>query len=100
MTMRPTVHPGEIIKEDFLVPLNMSARMLAARVGVSAPTINDIIRQRRAVTPDMALRLAAAFGTTADLWLNLQKRHDLNKEMNEHAGVYAAIEPVLGAEAG
>ena len=74
--MRP-IHSGEILREEFLVPLNMSAHALALELKVAAPRINDIVRERRAVTPNTALRLARYFGTTPDFWLNLQTAYDL-----------------------
>ncbi len=74
--MRP-IHPGEILKEEFLVPLKMSANALAMELKVPAPRINDVVRERRAITPDTALRLARYFGTTAQFWLNLQTSYDL-----------------------
>jgi len=74
--MRP-VHPGEVLREEFLVPLGMSAHALAVELKVPAPRINEIVRERRAVTPDTALRLARYFGTTAQFWLNLQTSYDL-----------------------
>jgi len=80
--MRP-VHPGEILREEFLVPLNMSAHALALELKVAAPRINDIVRERRAVTPNTALRLARYFGTTPDFWLNLQTAYDLKNAQRE-----------------
>ena len=74
--MRP-IHPGEILREEFLGPLEMSANALALELKVAAPRINDIVRERRAITPDTALRLACYFGTTAQFWLNLQSAYDL-----------------------
>ncbi len=74
--MRP-IHPGEILREEFLVPLDMSANALAMRLHVPAPRINDIVRERRSITPDTALRLARCFDTTAQFWLNLQSSYDL-----------------------
>lgn len=74
--MRP-IHPGEILREEFLVPLGMSANALAMELKVPAPRINDIVRERRAITPDTALRLARYLGTTAQFWLNLQTSYDL-----------------------
>lgn len=74
--MRP-IHPGEILREEFLVPLGMSAHALALELKVPAPRINDIVRERRAITPDTALRLARYFGTTAQFWMNLQTSYDL-----------------------
>ena len=74
--MRP-VHPGEILREEFLVPLGMSAHALSLELKVPAPRINDIVRERRAISPDTALRLARYFGTTAQFWMNLQTSYDL-----------------------
>ena len=74
--MRP-IHPGEILREDFLVPLGMSANALAVALRVPAPRIYDIVRERRAITPDTAMRLARYFGGDALSWLNLQSCHDL-----------------------
>jgi antitoxin HigA-1 len=74
--MRP-IHPGEILREEFLIPLEMSAHALALELKVPAPRINDIVRERRAITPDTALRLARYFNTTPDFWLNLQTSYDL-----------------------
>jgi addiction module HigA family antidote len=74
--MRP-IHPGEILREEFLAPLEMTANALAMRLHVPAPRINDIVRERRSVTPDTALRLARCFDTSAQFWLNLQSSYDL-----------------------
>lgn len=74
--MRP-IHPGEILREEFLAPLGMSANALSLELKVPAPRINDIVRERRAVTPDTALRLSCYFGTTPQFWLNLQTAYDL-----------------------
>lgn len=74
--MRP-VHPGEVLREEFLVPLGVSAHALAMELKVPAPRINDIVRERRSITPDTALRLARYFGSTPQFWLNLQTSYDL-----------------------
>ncbi len=74
--MRP-IHPGEILREEFLLPLNLSANALAIALGVPAPRINDIARERRGVTADTALRLARYFGTSAEFWMGLQADYDL-----------------------
>ena len=74
--MRP-VHPGEVLREDYLVPLNMSANALARALHVPAPRVNDIVRERRGVTADTAMRLARYFGGDARSWLNLQVAYDL-----------------------
>jgi addiction module HigA family antidote len=74
--LRP-VHPGDILRHDFMQPLKLSAQRLAKELGLTAPTVNDIARRRRAVTAEMALRLSRYFGTTAQLWQNLQSQYDL-----------------------
>ncbi|TWH76329.1 addiction module HigA family antidote [Azomonas agilis] len=76
--MRP-IHPGEILKEEYLEPLGLSAAALARALRVSAPIVNDVVRQTRGVSADMALRLAAALGTSAQFWLNLQAAYELRK---------------------
>ena len=76
--MRP-IHPGEILREEFLALLGMSAHALAMALKVPAPRINDIFNERRSITPDTALRLSRYFGTTAQFWLNLQTSYDLKK---------------------
>jgi addiction module HigA family antidote len=74
--MRP-VHPGEVLREDYLLELGLSANALARALAVPAPRINDIVRERRGVSADTALRLARYFGTTPQFWLNLQAAYDL-----------------------
>ncbi|WP_271273715.1 HigA family addiction module antitoxin [Aliamphritea hakodatensis] len=74
--LRP-IHPGEILKEEYLVPLGMSANALAIALHVPATRINDIVRGKRAVTSDTALRLARYFGGDAQSWMNLQIAYDL-----------------------
>jgi addiction module HigA family antidote len=74
--MRP-IHPGEVLREEFLLPMNLTPHALAMALHVPAPRINDIVRERRAVTVDTALRLAQYFGTSAEFWLGLQTDHDM-----------------------
>src|ERR1700691_3175115 len=74
--MRP-VHPGEVLREEFLIPLGMSANALAKALKVPAPRINDVVRGRRGVSADTAMRLARYFGGDARSWLNLQAAYDL-----------------------
>ncbi len=74
--MRP-IHPGEIIKEEYLEPLSMSVSALAVALRVPASRINDVVRQKRGVSIDTALRLARYFNTTAQFWMNLQISYDL-----------------------
>ena len=90
--MRP-VHPGEILREDFLKPMNLSANALAKHLHVPASRINDIVLERRGVTADTALRLSRAFGGDAQSWLNLQTAYDLRTaELN--AALQADVEAV------
>jgi antitoxin HigA-1 len=74
--MRP-VHPGEVLREDFLRPAGLTANALAKALHMPAPRINDIVRGRRGVTADTAMRLARYFGGDAQSWLNLQTLYDL-----------------------
>ena len=73
------IHPGEILREEYLVPLGMSANALSIALRIPAPRINDIVLERRAVTPDTALRLAQYFGGDAEGWMNLQVAYDLRR---------------------
>lgn len=74
--MRP-VHPGEVLREEYLKPLGMSANALAKALSVPAPRVNDVVRERRGVSADTAMRLARYFGGDARSWLNLQAAYDL-----------------------
>ena len=73
----PPIHPGETLREDFLKPLGLSASRLAMELLVPVTRINDIVRCKRAITADTALRLARYFGTTPQFWTNLQANYDL-----------------------
>lgn len=79
---RKPTHPGAILKEDYLVPLELTVTDMAAKLVVSRKTLSKILNENGAITPDMALRLSRALGTTPDLWLNLQKNFDLWKAEN------------------
>ncbi len=92
--MRP-IHPGEVLREEFLEPLSITAHALAQRLHVSAPTINEIVRERRAVTSETALRLARFFKTTPEFWLNIQVAYDLRKaELTVSKDIEREIEPL------
>lgn len=92
--MRP-VHPGEVLREDYLVPLGMTPNALAKRLHIPASRINDIVLERRGVSADTALRLAHFFGGDAQSWLNLQTMYDLRMAQVEKAAVIAReIEPL------
>ena len=89
---RPT-HPGQILKHLYLEPLDLSITELARRLGVSRKAISAIVNERKSVTPDMALRLAQAFSTTPELWLNLQRNHDL-WQAAQNSAAWQQIEPL------
>lgn len=72
-----SIHPGEVLREEFMIPLGLSANALAMALRVPTPRINDIARERRAITADTALRLARYFGTSAEFWLGLQSDFDM-----------------------
>jgi addiction module HigA family antidote len=74
--MRP-IHPGEILREDFLIPLGLSVNALANALRVPSTRLHEIVKERRAISPDTALRLARYFGGDAQSWLNLQTAYDL-----------------------
>ena len=78
-TNREPTHPGEMLREEFLVPMNISQRDLANAIHVPYQRVNELVNQKRGVTPSTALRLAKFFGVSADFWLNLQVRWDLYK---------------------
>ncbi len=71
------IHPGEILREEFMAPLALSANALALALRVPATRIGEIVRERRGITPETALRLGRYFGTSPDLWLGLQAEYDL-----------------------
>ncbi len=74
--IRPT-HPGEILREDFLPDYGLTVSTFAKVLGVSRQTVNELVRERRAVSPEMALRLSRLFGNTPEFWLNAQRAVDL-----------------------
>ncbi len=96
--MRP-VHPGEVLREDYLIPLAMSANALARHLQVPASRINDIVLERRGITADTALRLSRFFGGDAGSWLRLQMQYDLRKAENDPAlqQVLQSLEPMAQA---
>ena len=74
---RPPIHPGEILREDFLPEYGLSVTALAEAAGVSRQSMNELLRERRALTPEMALRLGKLFGNSPESWLNQQRKVDL-----------------------
>jgi len=91
------VHPGEILREEFLEPMGISPYRLATDLGVSPPTVNDIVREKRGVTPEMAARLGRYFGTSEQFWLNLQDAFALHHVRRKHARELRAIRPFAAA---
>jgi addiction module HigA family antidote len=91
------IHPGEVLREEFLEPMEISRRQLAKDIGVSPRRINEIVRGKRRITADTALRLSCYFGLSERFWMNLQSRYDLEVEkdklkgrLEEEVKVYAA----------
>ncbi len=92
--MRP-VHPGEVLREEYLRPLDMSVNALAKRLGIPTSRLNDIVLERRGVSPDTAMRLARCFGGDARSWLNLQTAHDLRlAEIDKAKEIERTVEPL------
>jgi|SRR5690606_2248315 len=94
--LRP-VHPGEILLEDFMRPFNLSSTALAKAIGVTAARVNEIVRGRRGITADTALRLARYFGTDAQSWMNLQDNYDLAIAQREVGTAIRKINPLRAA---
>ncbi|MBI4380071.1 MAG: HigA family addiction module antidote protein [candidate division NC10 bacterium] len=92
---RPPTHPGEMLVEEFLRPLGITQSAMAVRLGISFPRLNEIVRGKRGVTPDTALRLARVVGMSADFWLGLQQDWDLWHAMRSRgAAEIAHLEPL------
>jgi antitoxin HigA-1 len=93
---RPPTHPGEMILEEFLKPLDLTQAELARRLGVSYPRLNEIVKGRRSVTPDTALRLSRVLGMSPDFWLGLQQDWDLWHAMRSpEAREILQLKPIL-----
>ena len=94
------VHPGEILREEFLKPLGMSSYALAKRLHVPVPRVHDIVLERRGISADTAVRLSRFFGTTEQFWLNLQGAYEVSRVMAEQAAEIARIEPRVVSASG
>ena len=94
-THRPPTHPGEMLLEEFLTPMNLTQRELAEALHVPYQRINEIINGKRGVTPATALRLACFFGMSAGFWINLQLRWGLYHAQQQEAEVLAVIQPYV-----
>jgi len=97
MTQLAPVHPGEILKHDFMEPFGLSSNALAKAIGTTPARINEIVRQRRGITAGTALRLAKFFGTDAQSWMNLQDQYELAIAEREAADALKAITPIQAA---
>lgn len=95
--MRKPVHPGEMLREDFMPDYSLSVLQLAKALGVSRQTINEVLGERRAVSPTMALRLSRFFGNTPEFWLNAQRAVDLWQAEQVHKKELSRIHPLTAA---
>jgi antitoxin HigA-1 len=96
-TVMPPVHPGEILLEEFLKPLEVSQYQLAKEISVPARRINEIVHGQRRISADTALRLARYFGTSERFWMNLQTRYDLEIEKDRLGEALDEIHPLSAA---
>jgi addiction module HigA family antidote len=94
--IQPT-HPGEMLREDFMTDFNLSATALAAALGVSRQTVNELLREQRALTPLMALRLSRLFGNSPEFWLNAQHAWDLWDSEQRFRKELSEIKPLNAA---
>ena len=93
-TVQPTTHPGTILREEFLIPMEISANHLALQTRMPATRVGEIVHGRRSISTDTALRLSRYFGTSAEFWLNLQSAHDLSKARLElEAAILRDVQP-------
>ena len=97
MTSMTPIHPGEVLLEDFLTPLEVTQHHLAVSISVPPRRINEIVHGKRRISADTALRLARYFGTTDRFWLNLQTRYDLELEKDHLGSSLEQIHPLQSA---
>lgn len=97
---RKPTHPGEVLREEFMPDLDLSVTQLAERLGVSRQSVNELVREKRAVSPDMALRLGRLFNMSPQFWLNLQRNVDLWDSLELNRSAIEAVEPLPTAIAG
>lgn len=90
-------HPGEMLREDFMADYNLTTTGLAEKLGVSRQTVNELLLERRAVSPAMALRLSRLFGNTPEFWLNAQRAVELWKAKKENKQEIEKIKPLQAA---
>ena len=93
----PPIHPGEVLREEYLEPLGVTQHKLAVAIGVPPRRINEIVHGKRRISADTALRLARYFGTSERFWLNLQGRYDVELERDRLAPTLREIRPLVSA---
>lgn len=93
----PPIHPGEIIREDFIPDFNLNTTSMAAALGVSRQTINELLRERRAISPLMSLRLSRLFGNSPEFWLTAQHSRDLWDSQQRFGKELSQIQPFNAA---
>jgi addiction module HigA family antidote len=91
MNKLPNIHPGEVLLEEFLKPLEISAYRLSMEIGIPQTRVSEIIKGRRRITADTAIRLSSFFGTSAKFWLGLQNDYDLESERSEKINEFSKI---------
>ena len=91
MPMKNPVHPGRIVRYDCLEPLGLTVTAAARAIGVSRQTLNDIVNEKSGITPEMAIRLSKAFGSTADTWYGMQAAYDLSLARQREAAIRATV---------
>jgi antitoxin HigA-1 len=90
--LKTNIHPGEILQEEFLVPMNISAYKLAKSIGVQQTRISQILKEKRSITADTAIRFSKFFGTTEEFWMNIQREYDLRNAHFEKESEFELIE--------
>ena len=90
----PFIHPGEFLREDYMPELDLSVAKLAEKLGVTRQTVNDIVRERRNLSPEMCLKLGRLFGTTPQFWMNMQAKVDIWNSLELHRAEIEAVQPL------
>lgn len=93
--MRKPTHPGEILAKEFLEPLGITQSQLAKELNTTFRTINQIVNEKRNISPEMAIKLARYFGTSEELWLNLQNQYDLHNVKEKRRDILKGIRPLV-----
>lgn len=93
MMKRKPTHPGVILKEEFLTPMRLTQTELSSLINSTPNTVNEIINQKRSLTTEMAIKLSKIFGTSVELWLNLQNQYDIYYTLVNHSAKFSGIRP-------